>query len=132
MEHVCLVVEDSPMMRQLIVFTLKRIGGLRVVEAADGLEALRHLAAQRFDIVLTDINMPVMDGLKLVHRVRADPTHAQVPIVIISTEGGSEDQRRAFQLGATEYITKPIKAPQVTATVERLLGLTSRERRDGA
>ncbi len=117
-----LVVEDSPTMRQLILFALRRIPDLAVVEAADGLEALRKLAPPAsFDIILTDINMPVLDGLKLVHRVRTDPLLERIPIVIITTDSGEEDRRRALALGADAYITKPIQAPQVIAAVRELL-----------
>lgn len=120
-EYSCLVVEDSPMMRQLLVFALGRLKNLRVTEADDGVDGLRKLASARYDIILTDINMPIMDGLKLVKRVRSDPTHKDTPIVIITTEGASEDRQRALQLGANAYITKPIQAPQVIATVKELL-----------
>ena len=65
--------------------------------------------------------MPIMDGLKLVKRVRSDPVHRAVPIIIITTEGSSEDRSRALQLGANAYITKPIQAPQVIAKVKELL-----------
>lgn len=117
-----LVVEDSPTMRQLILYALSRIPRLDVVEAQDGVDALRKLAPPaRFDIILTDINMPVMDGLKLVRRVRADADLKHIPIVIITTEGADEDKKRAFALGADAYITKPIQAPQVIATVKELL-----------
>ena len=120
-ELTCLVVEDSPMMRQLLVFALNRIKDLRVVEADDGVDALRKLAATRFDIVITDINMPIMDGLKLVKRIRSDAVHKDVPIVIITTEGSAEDRQRALMLGANAYITKPIQAPQVISKVKDLL-----------
>jgi two-component system, chemotaxis family, chemotaxis protein CheY len=120
-EYSCLVVEDSPMMRQLLVFALARLKNLRVTEADDGVDGLKKLASAKFDIILTDINMPIMDGLKLVKRVRSDPTHKDTPIVIITTEGASEDRQRALQLGANAYITKPIQAPQVIATVKELL-----------
>jgi two-component system, chemotaxis family, chemotaxis protein CheY len=120
-EYSCLVVEDSPMMRQLLVFALGRLKNLRVTEADDGVDGLRKLAAARYDIILTDINMPIMDGLKLVKRVRSDPIHKDTPIVIITTEGAGEDRQRALQLGANAYITKPIQAPQVIATVKELL-----------
>src|SRR6478735_5215037 len=112
-EYSCLVVEDSPMMRQLLVFALARLKNLRVTEADDGVDGLKKLASAKFDIILTDINMPIMDGLKLVKRVRSDPTHKDTPIVIITTEGANEDRQRALQLGANAYITKPIQAPQV-------------------
>lgn len=120
-EYSCLVVEDSPMMRQLLVFALSRVKNLKVTEADDGVDGLRKLANGRFDIILTDINMPIMDGLKLVKRVRTDPIHKDVPIIIITTEGAVEDKRRALELGANAYITKPIQAPQVIAKVKELL-----------
>ena len=120
-EYTCLVVEDSPMMRQLLVFALSRVKNLRVTEADDGVDGLRKLAAGRFDIILTDINMPIMDGLKLVKRVRTDPVHKDTPVIIITTEGAAEDRKRAIELGANAYITKPIQAPQVIAKVKELL-----------
>ncbi len=122
-EYSCLVVEDSPMMRQLIVFALARVKQLKITEADDGVDGLRKLAQGKFDIILTDINMPIMDGLKLVKRVRTDPVHKDVPIVIITTETAEEDQRRALSLGANAYITKPIQAPQVISKVLELLGI---------
>src|SRR5262249_15173369 len=120
-EYSCLVVEDSPMMRQLLVFALSRVKSLRVTEADDGVDALRKLASARYDIIVTDINMPIMDGLKLVKRVRSDPVHKEPPIVIIPTEGSKEERQRALQRGANAYITKPIQAPQVISTVKELL-----------
>ena len=118
-----LVVEDSPTMRQLIGYALSRVRGLTVVEAGDGVDALKKLAGGRFDIIITDINMPVMDGLKLVKRVRTDEQLKSIPIVIITTEGADEDRQRALALGANAYITKPIQAPQVIQTVKQLLHL---------
>ena len=120
-EYSCLIVEDSPMMRQLLVFALARVKNLRVTEADDGVDGLRKLASARYDIIVTDINMPIMDGLKLIQRVRMDATHKDTPIVVITTEGSQEDRQRALQLGANAYITKPIQAPQVIATVKELL-----------
>ncbi len=122
-DYSCLVVEDSPMMRQLVVFALGRIRNLSVTEADDGVDGLRKLASGKFDIILTDINMPIMDGLKLIQRVRMDATHKETPIVVITTEGGREDRERALRLGANAYITKPIQAPKVMTTVRELLGI---------
>ena len=124
-EYSCLVVEDSPMMRQLLVFALSRVKNLKVVEADDGVDGLRKLAAGKFDIILTDINMPIMDGLKLVKRIRIDPVHKNTPVIIITTEGSVEDRKRALELGANAYITKPIQAPQVIAKVKELLKITT-------
>ena len=108
-------------MRQLLVFALARVKQLKVTEADDGVDGLKKLATGKFDIILTDINMPIMDGLKLVKRVRTDPVHKLTPIVVITTEGSQEDRDRAMQLGANAYITKPIQAPQVIAKVKELL-----------
>jgi two-component system chemotaxis response regulator CheY len=118
-----LVVEDSPTMRQLIIFALKRIRDGRVVEASDGVDGYKKLSQERFDIIITDINMPVMDGLKLVSLIRKDAAHKNVPIVIITTEGAMEDKQRALALGANAYITKPIQASVVLNTIKQLLGI---------
>ena len=118
-----LVVEDSPPMRKMIVFALSRVRELTVVEADDGVDALRQIAGQKFDIIITDINMPILDGLKLVKRLRADENYKDVPIVIITTEGAEEDRQRALALGANAYITKPIQAPQVISLVREILEL---------
>ena len=116
-----LVVEDSPGMRQLIIFALKRIPGMRVVEAHDGLDGLSKLSAGWFDLVIVDINMPVMDGLKLVSMVRKNDLHKDVPILIITTQSSKEDRQRAVELGVNEYLTKPVQAQQVVETVKKLL-----------
>jgi two-component system, chemotaxis family, chemotaxis protein CheY len=116
-----LVVEDSPTMRQLIVFALKRLRGLSIVEANDGVDGLKKISADKFDLILTDINMPIMDGLKLVSLVRNDPNHRTIPIVVITTEGASEDRARALSLGANDYITKPVQTNKIIEVVKRLL-----------
>jgi two-component system chemotaxis response regulator CheY len=109
------------MMRQLLVFALARVKNLRVTEADDGVDGLRKLASARYDIIVTDINMPIMDGLKLVRKIRTDERHKDVPVIVITTEGSKEDRERAMALGASAYITKPIQAPQVIETVKELL-----------
>ena len=118
-----LVVEDSPTMRQLIVFALKRIRGFQIVEANDGVDGLKKLSAEKFDLILTDINMPIMDGLKLVSMVRNDPNYKETPIIIITTEGAIEDRERALALGANEYITKPIQTMKILETVKKLMSV---------
>lgn len=118
-----LVVEDSPTMRQLIVFALKRVRGLKITEANDGVDGLKKISADKFDLILTDINMPIMDGLKLVSLVRNDPNHKDVPIVIITTEGANEDKERAMAIGANDYITKPIQTIKIIEVAKRLLDL---------
>lgn len=116
-----LIVEDSPTMRQLIAFALKRIRGVRIVEANDGVDGLKKLSSERFDLILTDINMPIMDGLKLVSLVRNDANYKSIPIVVITTEGAQEDRERALALGANDYITKPIQPTKILDVARTLL-----------
>jgi len=119
-----LVVDDSPTMRQLIVFALKRLREVSITEASDGVDGLKKISSDKFDLVLTDINMPVMDGLKLVSLIRSDAAHKEVPIVVITTEGGQEDKNRAMSLGANSYVTKPIQAQHILTVVKDLLAIT--------
>ena len=116
-----LIVEDSPTMRQLISFALKRIRGVRIVEAGDGVDGLKKISAEKFDMIFTDINMPVMDGLKLISLVREDVNQKGVPIVVITTEGAQEDRQRALALGANDYITKPIQPNRILDVAKQLL-----------
>lgn len=116
-----LIVEDSPTMRQLISFALKRIRGLRIMEANDGVDGLKKLSTDKFDLILTDINMPIMDGLKLVSLVRNDINYKNTPIIVITTEGAQEDRERALALGANDYITKPIQSNRILDVVKTLL-----------
>ncbi|MCL4478966.1 MAG: response regulator [Deltaproteobacteria bacterium] len=122
-EYKILIVEDSPTMRQLISFALKRLKNSRIVEASDGVDGLKKLSQDSFNIIITDINMPVMDGLKLVSLVRKDPTYKETPIIIITTEGAQEDKDRAMALGANTYVTKPISGSQVLETVKTYLNI---------
>jgi two-component system chemotaxis response regulator CheY len=119
-----LIVEDSPTMRQLISFALKRIRGVRIVEAGDGVDGLKKISAEKFQMIFTDINMPVMDGLKLISLVREDANHKGVPIVVITTEGAQEDRQRALSLGANDYITKPIQPNRILEVTKELLKIS--------
>ena len=120
-QYRCLIVEDSQTMRSMLAESLARIPGMQVIEAENGLAGIRALASQQFDLVVTDVNMPVMDGLKLVKHVRGDPRHEKTPIVIITTESATDDRDRAMALGANAYIEKPIQAPRVIRAVKKLL-----------
>jgi len=116
-----LIVEDSPTMRQLLVFALKRLKGAELVEAQDGMDGLRKVSSDHYDLALIDINMPVMDGLKLIRLIRGEDELKSMPIVVITTEGAKEDRERALALGANEYLTKPIQSNKVLAVVRSLL-----------
>lgn len=120
-EYKVLIVEDSPTMRQLISFALKRLRGVSIAEANDGVDGLKKLSTERFDLIFTDINMPIMDGLKLVSLVRNDANYKETPIVVITTEGAQEDRERALALGANDYITKPIQANRILEVARALL-----------
>jgi len=116
-----LIVEDSPTMRQLLVFALRRLKNVEIVEAQDGMDGLRKVSNDHFDLALIDINMPVMDGLKLISLIRGDDDLKDIPICVITTEGAKEDRARALSLGANEYLTKPIQANRVLAVAKSLL-----------
>ncbi len=119
--HRILIVEDSPTMRQLLVFALRRLKSADIVEAQDGVDGLRKLSSDHFDLALVDINMPVMDGLKLISLIREEESLKAMPIVVITTEGAKEDRDRALSIGADEYLTKPIQANRVLAIAKSLL-----------
>jgi len=120
-QHRVLIVEDSPTMRQLLRFALRRLPDVEVVEASDGMDGLRKVTSDAFDLALVDINMPVMDGLKLISMIRSEQRLAQMPIAVITTEGAQEDRERAIALGANEYLTKPIQAHNVLRVAKSLL-----------
>jgi len=122
--HRILIVEDSPTMRQLLIFALKRIKGAEIVEAQDGMDGLRKVTSDDFDLALVDINMPVMDGLKLISLIRAEDSLRALPIVVVTTEGANEDRERALGLGANEYLTKPIQANRVLSVAKSLLKIS--------
>lgn len=116
-----LVVDDSDAIRRLLVHALERLGGLACTEARDGAEALRCLAAAAFDVVLTDLHMPRMDGLKLIGHIRRGGARADVPIVVLTTASAEEDRRRALALGASRYLVKPVQPQAVVQAVRELL-----------
>src|SRR5436190_2068280 len=119
-----LVVEDSTSMRAYLT-TLIEAGTesyeLEVVEAASGFEALKTLPHHKFDAILTDINMPDINGLELVSFLKNHPVYRSIPIMVISTESTEEDRRRAAALGAEEYLVKPLQAGDRVEKLRRLL-----------
>jgi len=117
-----LIIDDSQAMRRSIVYALQRLDEIVCVEARDGAEGVKRLASEKFDIIILDINMPVMDGLKLVAHSRLEGSaHQTTPIIVISTEAAPEDRRRALELGANAYLVKPLRANTVLETVKQLL-----------
>ncbi len=116
-----LVVEDSPTVRQLITFALKRLPEAKIVEAVNGVDALNKLSFETFDLIFADINMPVMDGLKLIGLLRNEPKYKNIPVIIITTEGAEEDKKKALALGANAYLSKPIHTQELLKVVDEFL-----------
>jgi two-component system chemotaxis response regulator CheY len=120
-----LVVDDSSTTRSLIASQLSECGDYEIQEAATGFEALKMLPAGKVDLIITDINMPDINGLELISFVRENPIYRDIPTVIISTEDSEEDRKRGMELGAEEYIVKPFTAGELREAVERVLNKRS-------
>jgi two-component system chemotaxis response regulator CheY len=118
-----LVVEDSAIMRGIIVSSLSNLKQVRLVEAANGFEALRILPQEKFDIILTDINMPDINGLELLSFLKNHPHYRTIPVVIISTEKSETDRKRGIELGADDYLTKPFEPGELENIIRRLLNI---------
>jgi two-component system chemotaxis response regulator CheY len=116
-----LVVEDSPGMRAFVRATLEEGGHFDVTEAANGFEALRLLPRERYDLVVTDINMPDIHGLELLSFMRKSDVHATTPVIIVSTEAAQRDRERGMALGANAYLTKPFDPEALRATARRVV-----------
>ena len=116
-----LVVDDSSSMRQLLSVTL-RSAGYQVVEASDGQEALDYARKHSVDLVLTDVNMPQMDGIALIAQLRTLKHYYLTPLLLLTTETSPERKLDGKQAGATGWITKPFSPQQLIATLERVLG----------
>jgi two-component system chemotaxis response regulator CheY len=117
-----LVVEDSPTMRQLLTLALRRIPGLTFVETQNGAEALEVLKTKSFDIILLDLNMPVMGGFAFLEHLA--PMPKRPPVVVNTTESAKVDRDRATALGVVAYVTKPVRGPDLAATVLGVLSST--------
>ena len=121
MAKTILAVDDSGSLRQMLVFTLKA-AGYQVVEAVDGRDGLDKAKQQHFDLVLTDQNMPNMDGLTLIRSLRALPSYARVPILMLTTESSDEIKSKGRTAGATGWLVKPFDPNRLTEVVRKVLG----------
>jgi two-component system, chemotaxis family, chemotaxis protein CheY len=115
-----LVVEDSATMRAFVVAALED-AGFEVTQAKSGFEALKILPKERFNIIVTDVNMPDINGLELVRYVRNSPDHKPTPLIIISTDGRERDRDRGMHLGATAYLVKPFKPEELIKKAREVL-----------
>lgn len=121
MSHVILTVDDSASVRQMVSFTLKN-AGYTVVEACDGQDALAKVGAQPVNMVITDLNMPNLDGIGLIRALREMPSCKFVPIVMLTTESQADKKAEGKAAGATGWIVKPFKPEQLVAVVKKVLG----------
>ena len=118
-----LIVEDSPTMRALLVSALDAIGSpVKITEVESGFEALRVLPREPFDLILTDINMPDINGLELVSFVKHNDAYREIPLIIVSTEGSERDRDKGMSLGADAYLVKPFDPDDLRRIAEDLLG----------
>jgi two-component system chemotaxis response regulator CheY len=115
-----MIVDDSATMRSLIAAYLMEIGDFETLEARSGFEALKLLPTKSVDLILTDINMPDIDGLELINFVKSSPIYKHVPTIIITTEKGESDRQRGLALGAREYIVKPFSLEDLKVAVEKV------------
>lgn len=117
-----LITEDSTTMRSLLVSTIDSMECFEIVEAASGFDALRLLPREKIDLVITDINMPDINGLELISYIRNNPQYREIPLFIISTEGSDKDKEKGIALGANEYLVKPFKPEQLQELIRRYIG----------
>jgi two-component system chemotaxis response regulator CheY len=115
-----LTVDDSSSVRQMVNFTLQK-AGYNVSEAVDGKDGLDKITREKFDLIITDLNMPNVDGIQLIASVRKLPRYAFVPILMLSTESQAEKKDAGRKAGATGWIVKPFNADQLVAVVQKLV-----------
>ena len=117
-----LIVDDSQLIHSMYRLVLNRYKNCKIVDAMNGLEALDALSRENdFNIILLDINMPVMNGLQFMEKIKNENIYKHIPIIVISTEGKEEDTLRALQLGATGYVVKPFKPHMLYELIEKIL-----------
>lgn len=121
MAKTIMTVDDSASVRQMVAFTLKQ-NGYDVVEAVDGKDALGKLGGVKVDMVITDLNMPNLDGIGLIKGVRALPAHRFTPIIMLTTESQDAKKTEGKAAGATGWIVKPFKPEQLIAVVKKVIG----------
>ena len=117
-----LVVEDSATTRAMIRAAIEDMGeDFTALEASTGFEALKMLPREEFDLIITDINMPDVNGLELINFVKSNPNYRHIPMVIVTTERSSEDKERGLSLGASAYVTKPFRSEELQAVIAKIL-----------
>lgn len=119
-----LIVEDSATTRSLIRAIIEEMGDdFSTTEAATGFEALKLLPQEEFSLIITDINMPDINGLELINFVKNNPRYNHIPLIIVTTEKSNEDKERGLALGASYYVTKPFKPEELQGAITKVLNL---------
>ena len=116
-----LIVEDSATMRSLIVSTIEEMRGFELFEASNGFEALKVLPSQHFDMIITDLNMPDINGLEIIKFVKEHPSYKDIPLVVVTTRIGEEDRKKGLALGAAGYVIKPFEPGDLKKVVRKIL-----------
>jgi len=116
-----LVVDDYPVIQRLLRYTLER-DGHEVFVTSDGFQALKFLAENAVDLIITDVAMPDMDGLELLKRVRAEEAFQAIPIIMLTASGQDKDRLEAREAGANDFLSKPASSRELLETVHRFLG----------
>jgi len=121
MAKIIMTVDDSASVRQMVSFTLKE-AGYQVIEASDGRDAILKMRGQQINLIVTDLNMPNMDGIELIKNVRANPTYKFIPILMLTTESQAEKKMEGKKAGATGWIIKPFQPEQLLNVVKKVIG----------
>jgi two-component system chemotaxis response regulator CheY len=116
-----LIVEDSKASREFIAATCESVAGVEAITTSSGFEALKILPRHQFDLIITDINMPDINGLELINFVKKNPRYRETPLFVITTEGRAQDRDRGMALGAAEYLIKPFEPQSLEGLVRRYL-----------
>jgi len=120
MKKVILVADDSPTIRKFVSFSLT-MKGYEVVSACDGMEAIEKLPNTKFDLIITDLNMPNLDGFELIRSIRRSEEYREVPIIILSSLSGSNEIEKGMSIGANSYILKPFDPKRIQYEVSKYL-----------
>jgi CheY-like chemotaxis protein len=120
MKKVILVADDSPTIRKFVSISLK-VNGYEIIQVADGMEALEVLPSERIDLVITDLNMPNIDGFELIKTIRSNEDYKEIPIIILSSLSGSDEIEKGIQCGANAYLLKPFDSNRILYEVSKFL-----------
>ncbi len=121
-DYCILVVEDSPSMRKYIALSLK-LYGYKLILAVDGMDALEKITGKKVDLIITDLNMPNMDGFELIKRIRRLEEFEKLPIIVLSSLSETYDIKESIRIGANTYILKPFNIEVIQSEVQKLIGI---------